>query len=359
MKRFCHVAVLLPAALMLSGCAPAPAASTPTAALPPEPSFTIQVELDQGEAALEVLGPPFTLRNDNCGGETDSTEIFAHERSFQVEISLSISEEVRGAVGGGIPGALQANLEAGLETQIGIRNGSVETATVERHITIPPNSIVETTLQWQEVWTVGSIHLLNAEGELLWDVPFDVMSTLHLAQLGVETERCSPTPAPSPDIDPHPFAFDTDIPAALDCLGAHLLNPAVPALCPVHWINTGANSENLAGYILDRQIAPVFTALDSAEWVPLAANGFEFDEAWSTPQAAVYTLQLETVLNLTGDLHCASGAAAVYGAYAIPLSGQLRAEVLYPGSPHETLRIYSWVIEEFPLRALCPLGDGG
>ena len=359
MKRFWRLTLLLPAALPLAGCTPPPAVSTPTTALMPETAYAIQVELDQGEAALEVLGPPFTIRNDNCGGETDSTEVFAHERSFQVEVSLNISEEVRGSVGGGVPGALQASLEAGLETQIGIRNGSVETATVERHITVPPNSIVETTLQWQEVWTVGTIHLLNAEGELLWDVPFDVMSTLHLAQLGVDTQRCTPAPTSPPDIDPHPIAFDTDLPAALDCLEAHLLNPAVPALCPAHWINTGVNSENLAGSILDRQIAPVFTVLDSADWVVHAADGFEFDSAWSTPQAAVYTLRLETVLNLTGDLRCASGAASISGAYAIPLSGQLRAEVLYPGTPHETLRIYSWVIEEFPLRVLCPLGDGG
>lgn len=349
------ILLLIALAAILAGCHPAPTPSPAPTPTTGEQPYHIQVEMNEGEPAMEFLGPSFSIFTDNCGAATTTTEVFTRSLSFTTEASLTITEDVRASVGGGIPGALQADLQAGLEHQLGVRIGAAETQTAERTIITPPNSSSRTTLQWQELWTLGTIHILTPDGELLGDVPFRLLATLHLAQIGVEIDSC-PMNGEEPE-ETVPLAIEQGLPGALDCLGEHLLNPAVPALCPAYWINTGANAETLTGYILDRQIASVFNSVNNVQWTSPAITDVVFDEELSTPQAAVYSLRLESELHITGNLRCSSREEAVYDTYIIPFHGRARVEILHPEDVDEMLRVYSWVIEDPPLRTLCPAGE--
>jgi len=340
---------------MLTGCQTSPSptpAPTPTIA---EQTYQTHVEMSEGENAIEILGPSFTILTNNCGASTATTEIFTRQRSYTTEVSLTITEDVRASVGGGIPGALQADLQAGLEHQLGVQIGATETYTAERHIITPPESISRTTLQWQEVWMMGAIHILTPDGDLLGDVPFQLLTTLRLAQLNVQTDSCAANGAETEE--EVPLAIDVGLPYALECLGEHLLDPAVPALCIEHWINTGANVETLSGYILDRQIASVFANVESVAWSTPSISDVVSDEELSTPQAAVYSLRLEADLSITGRLRCSLREETVQDTFLVPFHGRARVEILHPEDVNEMLRVYSWVIEDPPLRTLCPAGD--
>jgi len=330
-----------------------PVSPAPTSADAP---YRIEVELDEGEPAIEVIGAPFTLTTNNCGTSAATTEIFSRERTYTTDATFTITEDIRASVGGGIPGALQANLQAGLEQQLGLILGSTESHRTEREIITPADQISLTTLQWQELWMLGTFHLLTPGGELLGNIPFRVISSLHLAQLETSSMACPEEGDDRPETIP--LAITRDLPAALDCLSAHLLDPALPALCPEHWILSGANEENLSGYLLDRQLLAAYPTVDSAQWIMLAVRDVTFDEALSTPQAAVYTLQLETDLTIEGLLRCSSRSETASERFSLPLSGRARVEILHPQGVDEVLRVYSWVIEEQPLRTLCPLADG-
>ncbi len=170
---------------------------TACGAATPDSSDLVYTTVSGDDTVIRKVGPTFTATTNNCGSSESTPETLTRSHEFNIAFELELTQAIISELGGGIPTVAEAKLISELEASFGVKVGTSETVTGERQITTPANSIKTVTLQWEQVWSKGTISVERPDGTLVGDVPFLMLATLRLAQLGAETKSCIlPTPPP-------------------------------------------------------------------------------------------------------------------------------------------------------------------
>jgi hypothetical protein len=138
---------------------------------------------------LQVSGSEFDVTTNNCGSRVSSFESFSRSREFRVTYSLEFSDTIRGQLGGDLLVA-SAELEAAVGLRLGVQLGSTESVRTERQIETPADSITTVRLRWEEIWQAGRAIVVRPGGAEIGPIPFRVLTTLRLSQVGVQDVPC-------------------------------------------------------------------------------------------------------------------------------------------------------------------------
>lgn len=197
--------VLLISALAIACDPPPPPPATPT---PQDLGFQYEV-ITKDTESLGASGNPFSIATENCGGLTDAVEVISRSRTFTVAFEAEISETIGGKFEANALVA-GAEIEAAVGAKLRLAIGGNETVRVDRPITTPPDHLGDVALQWEEIWQPGYVIVYDDDQEIA-RVPYRVLTTLHLSQIGVQHTPCMEAvadgvnPAP-PTIEPTPAA---------------------------------------------------------------------------------------------------------------------------------------------------------
>ena len=198
-KSLLHKLGLTLISLMLVACngsTPTPVSSGDGIGVAESSEFVYFVTTDN-TPEVRMTGSVFEVTTDNCGSPVSSVETFSRSRHFDIALELELSRSVIAEVGGGVPGVAEAKLGTEVGLSLGVRIGASETAAAQRQIETPGNSRSTAKLQWEEVWSKGTISIERADGTQVGEVPFAALTTLHLTQLGIEVWPCTLTPEPT------------------------------------------------------------------------------------------------------------------------------------------------------------------
>ena len=180
------ITVTIVSFLILSGCTPEPP-TPPTPTVDSGPIFSVK----QGSPLVESVGAPYDITADNCQGALDSAKTEQLSRMYSTELRLDVSNTVAAEVGvGGDILAAKATLSDEIETALGVTIGAETQSTSSVTIGTPPGQRTVAQLQWKEVWTSGTIAVSRPDGTNVDILPFWVLNSLTLEQLGVQTIKC-------------------------------------------------------------------------------------------------------------------------------------------------------------------------
>lgn len=175
---------------MIAGCGTTPSAQAPTAPGNSLGGLPLTYEVSRTEAEIRQSGEPFDAQTNNCGSSTATQERFLRSRSFDKVVELGLSDTVTGEIGGGAVVA-EATLSNAIGASLGIQVGSSETIEAERTIETPANSTGATKLQWEEVWTKGTIDIKRGDHSTVGSVPFSVLTNIRLTQISSQSTPCA------------------------------------------------------------------------------------------------------------------------------------------------------------------------
>lgn len=138
---------------------------------------------------VKVSGGVFEVSTNNCGSRVSAFESYTRSREFDVTLNAEISETLQGQLGGDLLVA-EGEIGAAIGAKLGVQIGSKESVQTQRQIETPADSITTATLQWEEIWQTGNITLNRADSTKLGDVPFRVLTTMRLSQIGIQDIPC-------------------------------------------------------------------------------------------------------------------------------------------------------------------------
>jgi formylglycine-generating enzyme required for sulfatase activity len=179
------IIVMIVLFLILSGCIPS--MSTNTSVPTGETSFVFLVE--QGDPLFVSTGAPYEITADNCQGARDSEKTEERSRTYSTELKIEVSNAMAAEVGGDIKAArLMLSNEIG--TALGVTIDSQTSSTSSVKIITPPGNKTVARLEWKEIWTSGTIAVSRPDGKKIDALPFSVLDSLSLEQLGIQTINC-------------------------------------------------------------------------------------------------------------------------------------------------------------------------
>jgi len=150
--------------------------------------------LIEDKSVIRVLGGAFEASTNNCGSSGSSVETIVQVRSFTYDVKWDAKLDVEARVGEGLIRVDESALKAHLERKLGVHFGVSSRFESWREITTPGNSYSIVTLQWEEVWTKGTIHVQGSNDVEMNAIPFLALTSLRLNQLGSRQEPCPPKP---------------------------------------------------------------------------------------------------------------------------------------------------------------------
>lgn len=181
------IAVMMILFLILSGCTNS--TSTPQS---PKIESNLQFLVSQEDQLIRSVGSPYEVTVNNCMGARDSVKTEHRSKSYRTELDLAVSKTVAAEFGGDVKVAeLKLSDEIGIS--LGIQIGTTTEAASSVQITTPPGNRTVTHLQWEEVWTSGTISVSRPDGTLVDVLPFSVLNSLTLTQLDSQIEICPDT----------------------------------------------------------------------------------------------------------------------------------------------------------------------
>ena len=142
-----------------------------------------------GATSIAVTGSEFQVTTDNCGSQASTVESFKRARTFEIAITLEVTEEVRGKIGADLVAG--AEIEAAIGSSLGLQIGEKETVEGGRELETPANSKTITTLQWEEIWQTGKVFIERDDRSAIGNIPFRVLTTMRLSQTGVRYLPCA------------------------------------------------------------------------------------------------------------------------------------------------------------------------
>lgn len=185
---------------------------------------------------VQILGSPFEVSTNNCGHPVHSIESFERSRQFTISVIFDVSLEISAEMGVDVA-TLQDKIGSGLKTRFGLEVGNTETISSKREIETPPDSITTVVLQWEELWTPGSLIIDYPDGSRVREIPFRVLTNVHLTQIGVETLNCNDiTPTSLP---PSPTSTQISIATSAPTSVAIYSNTAAMVLIPAGQFEMG------------------------------------------------------------------------------------------------------------------------
>jgi hypothetical protein len=184
-KRIAFVMSLV----LLASCTASPVASNQPENPASKPDG-MKYLVSQSGSEAKLLGEPFEIPMDNCGGSTEVKQTQEKSRTYTTELNIEISEKVAAEIGGNIEMAT-AKLSEEVGIQLGVRFGSANTTTSKIEIPIPAGKRTVTTLQWKEEWAKGIISIAHPNGELIETLPFSALNDVVLMQIGTQTVDCT------------------------------------------------------------------------------------------------------------------------------------------------------------------------
>lgn len=179
------ITVFIISFLILDGCATAPTNDTQAPTVGTELQFLVV----QDNQLIRSVGAPYPIEVDNCNGGRDSEKIEERSKTYITEMDIAISDAVAAEVGGSVEVAkMMLSREIGLE--LGIRIGALTEERSSVKIVTPAGYKTVTHLQWEEVWTSGSIAINRPDGTYIDALPFSVLNSLTLEQLDSQIVNC-------------------------------------------------------------------------------------------------------------------------------------------------------------------------
>lgn len=170
--------------LILSACGNPPANTQV-----PKVETNLQFTVRQESQLIESVGAPYEISVDNCNGARDSEKIEERSKKYLTELNLEVSNKVAAEVGGNIEVAkVMVSDEIGLA--LGIRIGTETEARSSVKIVTPAGQKTVAHLQWEEVWTSGTVAVSRPDGTYVDVLPFSVLNSLTLEQLDSQTINC-------------------------------------------------------------------------------------------------------------------------------------------------------------------------
>ena len=160
-------------------------------------------QIDENTLSVSGAGNEFEIRTDNCGSSVSAEETFGRSRNFSVEVNVDISQEVSAKIDGGVI-LVEGEIAGAVAVSYGLILGASETVDTTRKIITPADTISIVTLQWEEIWDVGSVTVKEEDETVIGDVPYRILTTLRLSQKGIQEIPCSGTsPKGTPTITPY------------------------------------------------------------------------------------------------------------------------------------------------------------
>ncbi|MBI3175128.1 MAG: hypothetical protein HYZ25_15485 [Chloroflexi bacterium] len=179
---FAAVMVLI---LGLNGCA-----TQPIDAQGHKPESNLQFTVRQDKQLVKAVGVPYEIAIDNCDGARDSEKMEERSKTYLTEIDIEVSEKVAAEVGGSVEVA-KAMLSEEIGLALRIRIGTETEAKSSVKIITPPGDKTVAHLQWEEVWTSGTISVTRPDGTYVDVLPFSALNSLTLEQLDSKTIVCA------------------------------------------------------------------------------------------------------------------------------------------------------------------------
>ena len=154
-----------------------------------EKYLDFEYQVTEEKSRVELAGAPYTIPTDNCDSDTASKKSQEVTKTFLTDLEISVSNEVAAEFGGDVAVA-EAVLSGKIGTELKVKIGtqSENKSTVE--VTVPAGKKNNTEVQWKEVWTEGSISVIRSDGSYVGVLPFVVLNSLVLEQLGSQTLEC-------------------------------------------------------------------------------------------------------------------------------------------------------------------------
>ncbi|MCL4271556.1 MAG: hypothetical protein KJZ72_18505 [Anaerolineales bacterium] len=155
----------------------------------PKVETNLQFTVRQESQLIESVGAPYEITVDNCNGARDSEKIEERSKKYLTELNLEVSNKVAAEVGGNIEVAkVMVSDEIGLA--LGIRIGTETESRSSVKIVTPAGQKTVAHLQWEEVWTSGTVAVSRPDGTYVDVLPFSVLNSLTLEQLDSQTINC-------------------------------------------------------------------------------------------------------------------------------------------------------------------------
>ena len=178
------ITVMIIPLLILSGCAPPPANEQAS-----KVETNLQFSVKQESQLVESIGAPYEITVDNCKGARDSEKIEERAKIYLTELILEVSNKVATEIGGNVD-VVKVMLSDEIGLALGIRIGTSTEAKSSVKIVTPAGQRTVAHLQWEEVWTTGTIAISRPDGTYVDVLPFSVLNSLTLEQLDTQTINC-------------------------------------------------------------------------------------------------------------------------------------------------------------------------
>jgi|GEM_PF-4762972 outer membrane murein-binding lipoprotein Lpp len=170
--------------LFLSGCA-----NPPVNTQAPKVNTNLQFSVKQEKQETKTAGAPYEITVDNCNGARDSEKTEERSKTYLTELNLEVSNKVAAEIGGNVEVAkVMLSDEIGLA--LGIRIGTQTESKSSVKIVTPAGQKTIAHLQWEEVWTSGTVAISRPDGSYVDVLPFSVLNSLTLEQLDTQTVNC-------------------------------------------------------------------------------------------------------------------------------------------------------------------------
>ncbi len=155
---------------------------------------------------------PFTIVTVNCESPVVATENWESSRDFTISVSWTLDEKVSKTIARELNLNLGPSEEQKIEARLGqiittqlsksqqTTIGVVQRVTVGRQFLTPPNSRSTYYLQWEEIHYLGTVRIVNRDGNDLGENSFHIVRDLRLSQIGVSIEPCNPSDTPNPTV---------------------------------------------------------------------------------------------------------------------------------------------------------------
>jgi len=178
------ITVMVGSLLILSGCT-TPPANTQVSKVETDLQFSVKQE----SQLTKSVGAPYEITVDNCKGARDSEKIEERSKTYLTELNLEVSNVVAAEIGVNVEVAkVMLSDEIGLA--LGTRIGTSTEAKSSVKFVTPAGQRTVAHLQWEEVWTAGTIAISRPDGTYIDVLPFSVLNSLTLDQLDTQTINC-------------------------------------------------------------------------------------------------------------------------------------------------------------------------
>lgn len=196
MKKTTFTLILI---FLISACSP----QNPTS------QTDLNYDVAQESYQFQFLGNPYEISVDNCNGARDSIKTEERSQKYIVELHIDITNEIASEIGGDIEVA-RITLAREIGRALGVQVGTETTTTSSVQVITPAGKKTVTSVQWKETWVQGKIAVIRPDGSYVGVIPFIVLNSLSLDQLGSQTYDCetgivvpiTPTPPTSASIEP-------------------------------------------------------------------------------------------------------------------------------------------------------------